>query len=411
MTVRLSTMSESPQNRLFSARLLGGALALVLALLIPLACPAQTAVPENPDSAPIDAENGFLQNQGAQPRFQSAGKLSGDTLTAARQQRVASVPYFSGSFAFQGGNFPFTIVGNRPQTGGTTQIPTEIIAVSMLFEGFLDESGGPVVLDADPIVSLVEASPVFRNADYQSVGFTQFADAVQRAQFFHSMAQDWHTLLGSPQLLKPVVIDVPRGMARVYRNRGLGITFAIVDTNFFISQLNTVVQLEGLQPDSLALVLTNNVFLSPKSDVKQCCVLGFHTSYASGNAESAQVQTLVWASWIAPGLLGSGVADITPISHEISEWMNNPFGTNFVPPWQALGPPGACQNNLETADPVATLPNASYPVTIGGVTFHPQTQVLLPWFMRQERADSLDAAFSFPDERLVRGPAESCTMR
>src|SRR5579864_5282307 len=135
MTDALSAnpMSEVPQNPAPATCLPRGALTLVLALLMPMVCSAQAATPENPDSTPIDAENGFLQNQGAQPRFQSAGKLSGDTLSAARQQRVASVPYFSGSFAFQGRNFPFTIVGNRPQTGGTTQIPTEIIPVSMLF--------------------------------------------------------------------------------------------------------------------------------------------------------------------------------------------------------------------------------------------------------------------------------------
>lgn len=404
-------MIQSPQNSAPATRLLRGALAFVSVVLLTLAGSAQSTPPEIADSTPLEAESGFLQIQGAQPRFQSAGKLSGETLTAALQQRVSSIPYFSGSFAFQGRNFPFTIVGNKPQAGGSTQIPTQIISVSLFFEGYVDERGDPIVLDADPVVPRVEASPIFRSANYQSVGVTQFADAVQRAQFFNRMAQDWHTLLASPQLLKPVVIDVPRGMAKVYRNRSLGVTFAIVDANFFISQLNTVVQLENLQPNSLALVLTNNVFLSPKSEVKQCCVLGFHTSFAAGNGESPQVQTLVWASWIESGLLGSGVADITPISHEVSEWMNNPFGTNFVPPWQGLGRPGGCQNNLETADPVATLPDASYPVTVDGVTFHPQTQVLLPWFMRQETADSLDGAFSFPDEKLVTRASQSCSIR
>lgn len=405
-----SLMIGFPKTPAPATRLLRGALTFVSALLLTMACSAQSASPNVVVSTPIDAESGFLQVQGAQPRFQSASKLSSETLTAALQQRVSSIPYFSGSFAFQGSNFPFTIVGNKPQAGGSTQIPTQIISVSLFFEGFVDDQGDAIVLDADPIVPRVESSPVFRNASYQTVGVTQFADAVQRAQFFNRMAQDWHTLLAGPQLLKPVVIDVPRGMAKVYRNRSLGITFAIVDANFFISQLNTVVQLENLRPDSLALVVTNNVFLSPKADVKQCCVLGFHTSFAAGTGESPQVQTLVWASWIDAGLLGGSVADITPLSHEISEWMNNPFGANFVPPWQVLGQPGGCQNNLETADPVATLPNASYPVIVDGVTFHPQTQVLLPWFMRQEAADSLDGAFSFPDERLVTGPSQSCTI-
>lgn len=391
------------------------ALSLALFLSLSAASAAQTqqaSLVDSPATMPIDAETGFLQSQGALPRFQAAGKISGDTLTATLQQRVASIPYFSGSFAFEGRTFPFIVAGNRPQTGGATQIPTQIIAVSMLFQGFVDEHGNPIVLDADSVLPSVEASPVFRNASYQSVGLTQFADAVQRAQFFHTMAPDWHTLLASPELLKPVTLVVPHGMGRVYRNRSLGVMFAVVDTGFFLSQLNTIVQLENLRPDALALVLTKNVFLATTSDTKQCCVLGFHTSFATGDPNGPpQVQTMVWASWIDSGLLGSGVADITPISHEISEWMNNPFGTNIVPAWQALGRSGACQNNLETADPVAALPNAAYPVTIDGVTYHPQTQVLLPWFTRQADGSSLDGAFSFPDQTLVTSPSQSCTMR
>lgn len=389
-------------------------LGLVLAIFLAVRSQGQSAqaAVDPPSVAPTETETGFLQNQGAVPRFQAAGKISGNALTAALQQRISSVPHFSGSFPFEGRTFPFTIVGNSPQAGGVTQIPTQIIAVSMLFEGYVDERGEPVALDAESIVPNVQSSPIFRGANYQSVGQTQFPDAVQRAEFFRVMSPDWHTLLGAPELLKPVVIDVPRGMARVYRNRSLGVTFAVVDTNFFISQLNTIVQLENLRPDSLALVLTNNVFLAPKTDAKQCCVLGFHTSFAIGEQEQTpQVQTLVWASWIDQGLLGGGVADITPISHEISEWMNNPFGINVVPAWQSLGTQGSCQNNLETADPVAALPNAAYPVAIDGVTYHPQTQVLLPWFTRQSPSDSLDGAFSFPDERLVTSASQSCTVR
>src|SRR5262249_21897570 len=199
----------------------------------------------------------------------------------------------------------------------------------------------------------------------------QFADAVQRAEFFRIMGQDWHTLLDAPQVLKPVVIEVRRGMAKVYRNTSTGAVYALVDTAFFVSQLNTIVQLADIRPDALAIILTSNVFLTPDVDLKRCCVLGFHTSFETGDSTDVrQVQNLICASWIDQGVLCSSVADVTPLSHEISEWMNNPFGTNIVPSWQSPGGIGGCQSNLETADPVATLPNAGYPVTIDDFTFH-----------------------------------------
>jgi hypothetical protein len=360
---------------------------------------------------PIGVETGFLQSQGAQPRFESASKITGEGTVALHQQQIGSVPHFTGSFFSEGKAFPYTLVGTKPQAGGTTEIPTQLVPVSMFFEGFEDERGEPIVLTPGHILPRIKDSPNFRTAPYATVGNAQFADAVQRAQFFRIMAQDWHTTLGEPQELRPVVIDVPRGLAKVYRNRSGGGLYAVVDSAFFISQLNTIVQLEELRPEALALVLTANVFLSPGVDVKKCCVLGFHTAFESGRlANVPQIQTLVWASWIDQGILGTSVGDITPLSHEISEWMNNPFGNNLVPAWQPLGGSGGCQTTIETADPLAALPNAGYPVTIDGYVYHPQNQVLLAWFTHGP-PDSVDGAFSFPDESLVTRAAQPCTRR
>lgn len=378
-------------------------------LLVAALCAAQSAHPEKAQP-PMDGDGAFLASQGAQPRFEFASKLSDDAALALRQQRLSSVPYFSGSFAFEGKTFPYTVVGAKPQDGGTTLVPTQLIPVSLLFDGYVDENGDPVVLDPGPIVPKIKNSPNFRSAAYQT-GFTQLSDAVQRAQFNGTMAQDWHTLLDSPQVFKPVNIVVPRGLARVYRNPGNGIVFAIVDSAFFISQLNTIVQMANLRTDALAILLTNNVLLSPESDVKRCCVLGFHTAFDAGEqANRRVVQTLVWASWTDQGVLGSSLGDVTAMSHEIGEWMNDPFGSNFVPAWQYAVPSLGCQSTLETADPVAALPNSTYPVSIDGFTYHPQTQLLLSWFTRQP-SDAVDGVYSFPDTHLVTGPSQPCSVR
>ncbi|MGH9565319.1 MAG: hypothetical protein ACRD4I_05010, partial [Candidatus Angelobacter sp.] len=366
----------------------------------------QTA-PAPKQQSPIEADGAFLASQGAQQRFEFASKISDEAVLAMRQQRLSSIPFFSGSFAFEGRTFPYTVVGAKPQAGGTTQIPTQIIPVSMLFEGFADDNGEPVVLDPGPMVARIRNSPNFHAATYQT-GFTQFGDAVQRAQFYGSMASDWHTLLGAPQTLKPVNIVVPRGMAKVFRNPASNVVYALVDSSFFISQLNTIVQMANLRPDALALVLTSNVLLAPEAEAKRCCVLGFHTAFDAGQQGATRmVQTLVWASWMDSGILGANLGDVTPLSHEIGEWMNDPFGSNAVPAWQHPLASLGCQSTLETADPLAALPNSSFPVTIDGFTFHPQTQVLLPWFTRQP-TDAIDGAYSFPDQRLLTSPSQPC---
>ena len=382
----------------------------VVCLAMRAAAFAQAAAPAAGTDQPIDAAGGFLQSQGAQPRFESGNKLSQAGQLAVRQDRVSSIPHFTGSFAVQGTEYPYTIVGGIPQAGGTTEIPAEIIPISLFFEGYVDDNGKPLVLDPGPILPRVQSSPNFRSASYQT-GFTQFADAVQRAEFFRSSGQDWHTLLGKPQFLHPLTIDVPKGFGKVYRNRSTGATYAVVDTSFFISHLNTIIQLENLRVDALTIALTANVLLAPQGEIKHCCVLGFHTSFDVGDlAQVKFVQTFIWASWMDPGILGSSIADVTPMSHEISEWMNNPFGSNVVPPWQTASGTG-CQNNLETADPLATLPNAGFPVSIDGFSYHPHNQVMLQWFQRGSTSDAYEGAFSFPDTTLVTSPSQPCAGR
>jgi chitinase len=382
--------------------------AMALLCLLPAYGLAQSAPPDT--SQPIDAAGGFLQREGAQPKFEGSSKLSSAARTAMNEGRIFSVPHFSGSFVSQGKAYPFTIVGAKPQSNGTTEVPVQIIPISLFFEEFVDESGAPIVLDPGPIVSRVQSSPNFRSAQY-ATGITQFADAVQRAQFYGSAGKEWHTLLGVPQILKPLRIAVPRGDAKVYRNPSTGVLYAIVDTDFFLSQLNTMIQMANLAPDALSIALTSNVFLAPQKDIKKCCVLGFHTSFDVGEmAQVKFIQTFIWASWVEQGILGSGLADVTPMSHEISEWMNNPFGGNVVPTWQVPNSSG-CQSNLETGDPLALMPNAGYPVLIDGFTYHPQNQVLMQWFQRGAASDAFESAFSFPDQSLMTGPSQACTAR
>ncbi|HEY6251404.1 MAG TPA: hypothetical protein VI685_15710, partial [Candidatus Angelobacter sp.] len=107
-------------------------------------------------------------------------------------------------------------------------------------------------------------------------------------------------------------------------------------------------------------------------------------------------------------IFGSTVADITAMSHEISEWLNDPFNINVVPDWQFPNAGSGCQTNLETGDPMSAFPHAGYPVIIDGMTYHPQNETLLQWFQRKTPSDAVDRAYSFPDETLLTSPAQTC---
>jgi hypothetical protein len=369
--------------------------------------PPNATAPEN--HLPVEVEDTFLQTSGALAHFEASNKMSDAANRFLAQDRIISVPHFSGSFGFREKTFPFTVVGGAPQKGQTTRIPTQIIPIALFFEGYTDEQGNPIIMDIGPRLTRVLNSPNFRNASYSN-DYTQFGDAVQRAEFFHVMLPGWHTILDDPKLLKPLTIDVPRGSATLYRMRSSGALFAVVDEGFFISHLNTIIQLEDLDVNALPIALTANVFLAPAGDIRKCCVLGFHTSFDAGERDNLQlVQTFIWASWTDAGIFGSAVSDVTAISHEISEWFNDPFSTNLVPEWQFPNSAGGCQNNLETGDPISPLSHAGFPVIIDGFTYHPQNEVLLQWFQRKTPSDAIDHAYSFPDQSLLTSPAQGCS--
>jgi len=337
--------------------------------------------------------------------------MSAAARAAMNLDNVLTVPHFSRSFTHQGQPYPFVMVGGDPRLGETTQVKTQIIPISMSFEGYEDSHGDPLMLDVTPVLGPFANSPNFRQAVY-GTGFTQFGDAVQRAEFFHAMDPEWHTLLEPPRPLTPVNIDVPRGEATLFRNRRTGVIFAIVDDGFFISHLNTILQLQNIDPAALTIALTANVFLAPAADIRHCCTVGFHTAFDAGQQDGRQVlQTFVWASWADQGIFGPNFVDVTAVTHEISEWMNDPFGSNMVPPWQYPNGAGGCQNNLETGDPLEGFANLSSPVTIDRMTYHPQSAALLQWFAREKPSGAVDGVYSFPDATLLTAPSAPCAKK
>jgi hypothetical protein len=165
----------------------------------------------------------------------------------------------------------------------------------------------------------------------------------------------------------------------------------------------------------LNLAVYPNTFLfsiDNQGNIANCCTLGFHTFFADTSVTPAPRWIFGFASWTSPGIGFGDVADIAPLSHEITEAVNDPFVDNLVPVWQFPGIPGACQNTLETGDPVEVLPKTTVPLTIRErhevFTFHPQTEALLQWFEQLPTSDALGGAFSYPDTTALPHAATPC---
>jgi hypothetical protein len=333
--------------------------------------------------------------------YKAITELTAQDVEALRANLSTSIPTFTGSFKYGIWPYYYTMVGGAPSAGGTTTIPTVIQPIKFVFNGTTDPAtGSPYVLDGTQDLAAVANSPNFQLADYSVGSAMQYSDAIQNAEFYSVRGANWHTVLAPPRVLPTVTINVPSYDATVY-TAGNGTLYAKMNYLYFYGQLLSLEKHSGFAATEVPIVLTHDVVLYDWTQ-SNCCTFGFHNSYKA----STGTQFIAWASWLSPGLFG-GWADVTALSHELAELINDPTGFNIVPAWEFPGET-KCQFNLETGDPVEVLANISYPVTIGTTTYHPQTEALLQWFERTTPSDAFDGAYSYPNTTALTTPAKSC---
>ncbi|HZD86560.1 MAG TPA: hypothetical protein VE088_00980 [Gaiellaceae bacterium] len=231
----------------------------------------------------------------------------------------------------------------------------------------------------------------------------QLEDATMRAQFNQTGSSNYHVRL-NPNVMPTVTIVVPQKHATLLQS-GRGVVFADVDINWWATQIKNLET--KADPTHLPIYLTNDV-MNYIGAPHNCCVIGFHGTipvglgYGSGNSKGqAKLQTFAWASYVAPGLYARAnggtywaLQDIHALSHEVSEWADDPFVNNFVEPWVTpTAPQYGCTGILETGDPVVAIgfamgknkyeqgPNPDGSQSADGY-YHPEDEVFLPWFMR-----------------------------
>ena len=207
----------------------------------------------------------------------------------------------------------------------------------------------------------------------------QLQDAIMRAQFNKTGSSPFHLKL-NPVTHDAITIVVPAGKATLLQT-ARGVVFADVNIQWWSTRIQNLTNSLGyVDPTHLPIFLTNDVVNFFGTNPFNCCVIGFHgagpvpshTSNGPMNGNGDQpVQTWAWASWTAPGLFARpnggtdwAFQDIHALSHEISEWADDPFINNFVEPWSQPEAPGAgCSNILETGDPVVGIGFCTVSVT------------------------------------------------
>lgn len=320
-----------------------------------------------------------------------------------------------------GVTYGFNMVGADPSLEQSTTITADIVPVNVVVGG-RTFSGNDVV---QPTLD----SPLFASNDYSSTPFVtnsldgktnhsfttggalssgntnnQLEDATMRSQF-NKQGTGYHVLL-HPVVHDPITIVVPSGKGTLLQT-ARGVVAGDVNVTWWASQIQNMDNtLPFNDPTHLPVYLTNNVMLFFGTNPANCCVIGFHgasevvghgTGSVHGNGNQP-VQSFAWASYVTPGFFNPVTAwalqDIHPLSHEISEWADDPFVNNTVEPWLTpTAPQYGCTNVLETGDPVVAIgfakgantfeqgptPNGTQ---VADGFYHPEDEVFMPWFMR-----------------------------
>ena len=319
----------------------------------------------------------------------------------------------------------YEMAGGAPEIGGTTIFDAPIVPVSLdLLDGdgsVREVNGHKLHYSVTPFVAPVLNSPVYLKAEYTSSNVpTQFSDSVQRAEFYNVMQQDWHTLL-RPAVKAERTIAVPTGSYYfALEPDGSCCAFVLVDINVFSnllfpsstndtkSPVGSAEHAQDITTQGISTFLFPNTFLYLNGNPNHCCVLGFHTydfepgDASNGNREKRYV--LNFASWISAGIFGAGFEDITALSHEMTETLNDPFvgsdGVHGITPWW-LSQNGNCQDDLEVGDVIEGLPDSTYPIKLHDRTYHPQNEALLQWFQFQSPSTAIGGAYSYPNENVL----------
>lgn len=299
------------------------------------------------------------------------------------------------------------MVGQDPfNGGGSSSVHTYIvplilklntIGVSVSSKGIISTKPGVTVFDptvADRAcmmapnnvpLTVFEQSPLIQPTTFDMggtiVGTTQYVDAFQRANFWRVDDHDTYRLLLKPvTVLSPVVLNVPAAYGTTLPSSDFPSCgpLGIVDIGWFDAYLDSTVipalASQGVKPSTFPFFFIHNVvWASPVTNLNDCCILGYH------GYTGLPIQTYSPADFDTTGLFATALQDTGVLSHEIAEWVNDPFGNNPTPPWGHTGQVAGCQANLEVGDPL-TGTDAPRIVMPNGYTYHLQELVFFSWF-------------------------------
>jgi hypothetical protein len=321
------------------------------------------------------------------------------TLTAADAAAVPlltpALKTFKATVVDSGTTYTYRMVGKNPAIATSkpaTTVTAQLVPLDIVFAD--GATWDPTASDScdsagTSPVARTQASPVFTASSWTwggtAIGTGQYTDAFQRANFWtYAQPTGINPAYGvslAVTTLPKVVVSVPSAdSAETLANFCGNFLLGLVNINWLDNYLRKTVipslASQGVGPATLPIFLLHNV-VEYIGSTSKCCVLGYHNAYKP--TPTATPQTYALAMYDNSGDF-SGSSDISALSHEVGEWIDDPFTFNPTRPWGHIGQVTGCQKNLEVGDP---LTGTNLAVVSGTFTYHPQELAFFSWFYRQ----------------------------
>ena len=224
-----------------------------------------------------------------------------------------------------------------------------------------------VRVSSSTVVRVASAREVTTGWLRTDLGNTQYIDAFQRGTWWGRSVKthpNYHVLLKA--VLKPEqtinCTDASCQVDTFHFGNDPNVTAGLADINYYDNLIQGFMTKLGVTPNIVPLFVWYDVYLTEGIGLNNCCIGGYH----SANNPQPGGQTYNNAAYVDVKTFSQ---DVSAMSHELGEWMDDPFVDNIV----------GCQDNsiLEVGDPLV-LDDHSYPVN--GFTYHLQDLVWIGYF-------------------------------
>jgi hypothetical protein len=317
----------------------------------------------------VIVHSGRATVDGYAPKYAIIKRLNQNTHPV---KKPALAPTWVFSYTYGGKTYNETFIGTAASGGASTTVPVYLIPVKMVY-GTTSYDPTTITANGVSIIQNVVNSPVFASTvDFKSgstdLGTTQYLDAFQRGNLWGTVSSHtgYHVLLGQPTIEPVQTVTIPTKNGKLISAFG-ATNLIMANINTFDADIQKLITSLKIPSNALPLFITTQTYLSSSNSTSGCCIGGYHSITNSSS------QPYSYATYITTS--GAFAQNVSALSHEIGEWVDDPNINNPVP--------SACGSGavLEVGDPLEGNTNyGDYAYTVNGVTWDLQDLVWLPYF-------------------------------